>query len=77
MTSLTAYYLWVIALTLALLYPVGQLIWVVSVRRLQRKLQKTLDSEELKGQRRRAYMIAVVVCLAFSLLFNYRLLNTG
>ena len=75
MSQLTNYWLWVIALTLALLYPVGQLIWVISVRKLQKKLQKKLESEELQGQKRRAYIIAVVVCLAFSLLFNYRILN--
>lgn len=75
MSQLTIYWLWVVVLTLALLYPAGQLIWVISVRRLQKKLQKKLESEELQGQKRRAYIIAVVVCLAFSLLFNYRILN--
>jgi len=77
MSSLTSYYLWVIALTAALLYPVGQLIWTVSVRRLQRKLQKNLSPEELQGQKKRAYLVAIIVCLAFSLLFNYRLLDMG
>ena len=77
MSSLTSYYLWVIALTVALLYPVGQLILTVSVRRLQRKLQKNLSSEELQGQKRRAYFVAIIICLAFSMLFNYRLLDMG
>ncbi len=77
MSALTSYYLWVIAMTAALLYPVGQLIWTVSVRRLQRKLQKNLSPEELQGQKKRAYLVAVIICLAFSMLFNFRLLDTG
>ncbi|MDE0309428.1 MAG: hypothetical protein OXI60_06300 [Acidiferrobacterales bacterium] len=77
MSALTSYYLWVIAMTAALLYPVGQLIWTVSVRRMQRRLQKNLSPEELQGQKRRAYFVAIVVCLAFSMLFNFRLLDAG
>lgn len=62
-------------MTLALLYPVAQLIWVVSVRRLQKRLQRPLDQPELRGQRQRAFVIGMVVSLAFSMLFNFRLLN--
>lgn len=75
MSQLTVYWLWVIALTAALIYPVSRLIWVFSVRRLQKKLQKTLSSDEIKGQKNRAYLIGIIVCLAFSMLFNYRLLG--
>ncbi len=75
MSQLTVYWLWVIALTAALMYPVSRLIWVVSVRRLQKKLQKNLSAEELQGQKNRAYLIGIVVCFAFSMLFNYRLLG--
>ncbi|MDH3640436.1 MAG: hypothetical protein OES09_18530 [Gammaproteobacteria bacterium] len=75
MSQTTAYWLWVIALTLALLYPAGKLIWVISVRRLQRKLQRELTDEEIDGQKGRAYFIAIVVCSVFSMLFNFRLLG--
>lgn len=75
MSQLTVYWLWVIALTAALTYPVSRLIWVFSVRRLQKKLQKSLSSDELKGQKNRAYLIGIIVSFAFSMLFNYRLLG--
>ncbi len=75
LSQTTVYWLWVVALTLALLYPAGKLIWVMSVRRLQRKLQRELSAAEIEGQKGRAYFIAILVCAAFSMLFNYRLLN--
>ncbi|MDH3452823.1 MAG: hypothetical protein OEN20_10400 [Gammaproteobacteria bacterium] len=75
MSQTAVYWLWVIALALALLYPAGKLIWVMSVRRLQRKLQRELTDEEIAGQKGRAFFIAIVVCLVFSMLFNFRLLN--
>lgn len=75
MSQITAYWLWVIAMTAALLFPVSQLIWVVSVRRMQRKLQTTLSENDLRGQKQRAYVIGIVVCTAFSMLFNFRLLG--
>ena len=77
MSQTTAYWLWVIALTLALFYPVGRLIWVISVRRLQRKLRRELTDEEIEGQKGRAYFVAILVCWVFSMLFNFRLLSSG
>lgn len=75
MSSLTTYWLWVAAMTLALLIPVSRLIWVFSVRRLQKKLQKTLSEAEIRGQKNRAYLIGFVVCLIFSMLFNFKFLG--
>ena len=75
MSSLTTYWLWVAAMTLALLIPVSRLIWVFSVRRLQKKLKKTLDDREIQGQKKRAYLIGLVICLIFSILFNFKLLG--
>lgn len=65
------FWLWVIVLTLLLLYPVSKLIWVFSVRRLQRKLSRELDEQELKGQRNRAWVIAAFICFVFSMLYNF------
>lgn len=62
--------LWVLGLAALLFYPVSKLIWVVSVRRLQRKLERELSEEELQGQHKRARIIAVPVVLAFSWLYN-------
>ena len=74
MSSATTYWLWVIAMGLALFYPVNRLIWLVSCRRMQKKLQKKLTESELLGQKKRSYFISIIVCLIFSMLFNYRLL---
>lgn len=65
--------LWVLILAGLLLYPVSKLIWVVSVRRLQRKWGRELSAQELQGQLNRARVIAVLVALVFSFLYN---LNT-
>jgi hypothetical protein len=65
----------VIILAALLFFPMSKLIWVVSVRRLQRKLQTELSPEEVNGQLVRARFVAVIVCLAFSFLFNGNLLG--
>ncbi len=71
-----AYFVISVLVLAALLYfPVSKLIWVVSVRRLQRKLGRELDEAEVAGQARRARVIAVLLCLPFSYLFNLNLLG--
>jgi len=62
--------LWVLLLAALLFIPVNKLVWVLSVRRLQRKLQRELSDEELQGQRRRAIVIAVILVVIFSALYN-------
>jgi hypothetical protein len=58
----------------ALLYfPLSKLIWVLSVRRLQRKADHELSENEIQGQLKRARFISVFVSLLFSLLFNINL----
>ncbi len=64
------FWLWVALLTAMLYYPVSQLVWVLSVRRLQRRLGRPLDDRDLAGQRQRARFIAVLLCFVFSFLFN-------
>lgn len=65
--------LWVLILAGLLFYPVSKLIWVVSVRRLERKWGRELSPQERHGQLNRARVIAVLVVLVFSFLYN---LNT-
>ena len=65
----------VLVLALLLFFPISKLIWVMSVRRLQRKLNTTLEEKELQGQLNRARFIAVFVSLLFSFLFNLNLLG--
>ncbi len=65
----------VIVLALLLFFPVSNFIWVLSVRRLERKLGKELSEQERQGQRTRARVIAAFVSLTFSLLFNTHLMK--
>ena len=68
-----AYLLWTFGLAAALWWPASRIIWVLSVRRLQRKLDRELSTDEITGQKRRAWVIATVLSLVFSALFNFRL----
>ena len=62
--------LWIVLLTAALFWPVSNLIWTFSVRRKQRKLKQELDEQETLAQKQRAHIIAAVVCIVFSFLYN-------
>ena len=67
---MASFMLWVLVLAGLLFLPVSKLIWVLSVRRLQKKTGRDLSDEELQGQLKRARVIAVFVTLIFSFLFN-------
>lgn len=70
-------YYWIsVAVLAALLFlPASRLIWVLSVRRLERRGGRALSDAERAGQRNRARFLAVVLSAAFSALFNYHLLG--
>lgn len=70
MSPVVIFWFWVLLLAAVLFLPVSNLIYVVSVRRKQRKLKKNLDHEELTAQKQRARFVAVVVCFLFSFFFN-------
>ena len=65
----------VLILAALLFLPMSKLVWVLSVRRLERKLKQALTEAEIQGQLGRARFIAVFVSLAFSFLFNLNLLG--
>lgn len=65
----------VIVLALLLFFPISKLIWVLSVRRLQRKLNRELDATELAGQMTRARFVSIFVSLLFSYLFNLNMIG--
>ncbi len=65
----------VLILALLLFFPVSKLLWVLSVRRLERKTQRKLSEQEIQGQLQRARALAVVVVLIFSFLFNAKLIG--
>jgi hypothetical protein len=75
MSPWTYYWLSVVVLAALLFLPVAHLVWVLSVRRLERKLGQPLSDRERLGQRNRARLIAVVLCVIFSALFNYGILG--
>jgi len=58
-----------------LFFPVSRLVWVLSVRRLQGKQAQGLDDKAIDGQRVRARVLAVIVSVVFSCLFNAQVLS--
>lgn len=63
----------VIVLALLIFLPTTKLIWVWSVRRLERRLQRQLTEQERAGQLNRARFIGAIVSLVFSWGFNTHL----
>ena len=70
-------YFWFSVLLLAVLlfFPVSRLIWVLSVRRAQRKLGRELDQGEVQGQLKRARFVGALLALVFSYLFTLNLIG--
>ncbi|MCP4286831.1 MAG: hypothetical protein GY792_20705 [Gammaproteobacteria bacterium] len=66
-------YISVIVLALMLFFPVSKMIWVLSIRRTERKQSQALTQEEKNGQKARARFIAIPLVCAFSWLFNLQL----
>ena len=75
MSPWTYYWLSVLVLAGLLLWPVASLVWTLSVRRLERKRGEALSAAERRGQLGRAWFVAIILCLVFSALFNYQLLD--
>jgi hypothetical protein len=73
--SQSGYLAWSMALAAALWWPVGRIVVVMAVRRMERRLGRTLDAAEIAAQRRRGWLLALPICLVFSGLFNLRLLQ--
>jgi len=65
----------VLVLAALLFFPISKLIWVMSVRRLQRKLNRELNQTEIAGQMTRARFISIFVSLLFSYLFNLNMIG--
>lgn len=68
---------WISALLLAicLFVPICRIVWVLSVRRLQSRIARTLEPDELAGQLKRARFIALFLTAIFSFLFCLNLLG--
>jgi len=73
---MTAYfYFSVLILAMLLFFPVSKMIWVISVRRLQRKTGRLLTTEEIEAQKTRSRFIALLLVFPFAWFFNYGLLG--
>ena len=78
--NLTSYYMtfhdpiWVILLSIALFFPVRQLIWVLYVRKKQ-KSQQTVSEEERKVLKKRAAFTSVLLCIVFSYIYVNQVFN--
>ena len=63
----------IVFLSIALYFPVTKMIWVLSVRRLERKYKKKLTDVERKLQLNRARFISIILVIIFSYFFNLKL----
>ena len=71
MTSQLVWFLvWSALLAAMLFFPVSKLVWTLSVRRQERKLERKLDEAEIRGQLHRARFLSVFLVAVFALLFN-------
>ena len=78
--DLTQYYttfhdpFWVIILSIALFFPVRQLIWVLYVRKKQ-KAQQTVSDDEKKILKKRANFTSILLCIVFSYVYVSQVFN--
>ena len=78
--NLTSFYIafhnpiWVTVLSVALFFPVRQMIWVLYVRKKQ-KSQKIVSDDEKKILKKRATFTSVLLCIVFSYLYVTQVFN--
>ena len=66
--------IWVAVLSMALFFPVRQLIWVLYVRKKQ-KSQTTVSEEEKIVLKKRATFTSVLLCIVFSYIYVSQVFN--
>ena len=66
--------LWVIILSSVLFFPVRQLIWVLYVRKKQKK-QKLVSEEEINILKKRATFTSIFLSLVFSYIYVNQAFN--
>ena len=60
--------IWIMLLSIALFFPVRQLIWVLYVRKKQ-KTQQSVSEEEKNILKKRATFTSILLCIVFSYLY--------
>ncbi len=66
--------LWIILLSIALFFPVRQMIWVLYVRKKQ-KTQKIVSEDEKKILKKRATFTSILLCIVFSYIYVNQVFN--
>ena len=66
--------IWVIVLSVALFFPVRQMIWVLYVRKKQ-KAQSEVSEEEKISLKKRANFTSILLCIVFSYLYVIQVFN--
>ena len=78
--NLTSFYIafhdpiWVAVLSIALFFPVRQMIWVLYVGKKQ-KSQKLVSDDEKKILKKRATFTSLLLCVVFSYLYVIQVFN--
>jgi len=66
--------IWITLLSIALFFPVRQLIWVLYVRKKQ-KTQQLVSEEEKNILKKRATFTSILLCIVFSYLYVNQVFN--
>jgi len=66
--------IWIAVLSLALFFPVRQLIWVLYVRKKQ-KSQNIVSDDEKISLKKRATFTSVFLCIVFSYIYVSQVFN--
>jgi len=66
--------IWVALLSMALFFPVRQLIWVLYVRRKQKEQQSVSEDEKII-LKKRATLTSILLCVVFSYLYVNQVFN--
>ena len=66
--------IWVVLLSVALFFPVRQLIWVLYVRKKQ-KSQQIVSDDEKKILKKRATFTSIFLCIVFSYIYVIQVFN--
>ena len=66
--------IWITLLSIALFFPIRQLMWVLYVRKKQ-KMQQSVSEEEKIVLKKRAAFTSVLICIVFSYLYVNQVFN--
>ena len=66
--------IWVTFLSIALFFPVRQLIWVLYVRKKQKE-QQSVSEDEKNILKKRATLTSILLCIVFSYLYVNQVFN--